>query len=94
MVDLASCLRIFPLLMGVFVERPLFPHCAKGIRPDVGIAIYVEADSERRWWLHRCTSVYHGWVRPLTPERPQVGSRCALSHVRSSIVDCGLEMRT
>lgn len=44
---------------GVFVERPRFPHCAEGIRPGVKIAVYVEADSERRWWLHWCTSVYH-----------------------------------
>lgn len=49
MVDLASRLRIFPLLMGVFVKRPSFPHCAEGIRPGVETAVYVEADSERRW---------------------------------------------
>ena len=60
MVDLVSRLRIFPFLMGAFMERPRFPHCAEGIRPGVETAVYVEANSERRWWLHRCASVYHG----------------------------------
>ena len=49
MVDLASRLRIFPLLMGGYLWRdPDFPHCVKGIRPGVEIAVYAEADSERR----------------------------------------------
>ena len=62
MVDLASPLRIFPLVHGgVFVERPRFPRCAKGVRPSVEIAVHVEADSERHWRLPRCASVYHSW---------------------------------
>lgn len=50
-----------PLAHGGYLWRdPDFPHCVKGVRPGVEIAVYAEANSERRWWLRRCTSVYHG----------------------------------
>lgn len=95
MVDLASRLRIFPLLMGggICGETQISPIASRASAPVWKLLFMRRPTQNAADGFTGVPPFITAEVRPLTLERPQVGSHCALSHVRLSIIDCEMEMR-